>query len=76
MYVINSSKKCIESFPIFPRKLPKVIAIPWLKREPKATPKRIVVVRNLDEKDKTRIWVLSPSSEINTSVNAIINGYM
>jgi len=51
-----------------------MIANPWLKRVPNATPSSILVALFLVEKDKTKIWVLSPNSEIKIRINEIING--
>ena len=61
-------------FSIFPKKLPKIIAIPWLKNEPNPTPKSIVLAVSLDEKESTNNWVLSPSSDTNIKRNEIIKG--
>ena len=36
--------------------------------------KRIVLVFNLDEKERTKSWVLSPSSDTNIKRNEIIKG--
>ena len=59
-----------------PIELPNKIAIPWLKKEPKATPSKILIVFTLQENDNTNNWVLSPNSEIKTNKKAIIKGYI
>ena len=74
-YVTISKIKCKELFSTRPIELPNKIAIPWLKNEPRATPIRIVDVCNLEEKDSTSNWVLSPNSDTKTNKKAISKGY-
>ena len=52
--------------------LPQIIAIPWLRKVPIATPNNIEEDLFLAEKDKTKIWVLSPSSDKKISIKEII----
>lgn len=40
--------------------LPNRIAIPWLKKDPIATPNNILYTLVLEEKDNTKSCVLSP----------------
>lgn len=55
--------------------LPQIIAIPWLRKVPTATPNNIEEDLFLAEKDKTKIWVLSPSSDKKISIKEIIKVY-
>ena len=41
---------------------------------PRATPKRIFLALSLVEKDKTKSWVLSPSSDKNIRIKLIKKG--
>ena len=55
--------------------LPNVIAKPWLRSVPNTTPSNILKALCFPDRDKTRIWVLSPSSEKNIKIKDIIKVY-
>ena len=75
-YVIISNILWNVSFSVLPKIPPNIIAMPWLSREPKATPTKITIVFTLVEKDKTNNWVLSPNSDTKTKRNATKKGYI